>query len=89
MSAVLLEGDAARAIGPVRNPDMGPLFLGLNRGKRSIALDLKQPAGLSIFHRLVAQSDVLVTNVRPAAPSLAGRAKLGSPWKPHRTALHS
>ena len=62
-----LEGDTARAIGPVRNPDMGPLFLGLNRGKRSIALDLKQPAGLSIFHRLVAQSDVLVTNVRPAA----------------------
>ncbi len=40
-------------------------FLVLNRGKRSITLDLKKSEGKAIFLRLLAQADVLLTNFRP------------------------
>lgn len=39
----------------------------LNRGKRSIALDLKRPAGLAAFRKLLDESDVLVSNLGPGA----------------------
>lgn len=48
-------------------------FLGVNRGKRGLCLDLKQQAGYDIFLRLVAQADVLVHNFRPSVP---GRLKI-------------
>lgn len=38
-----------------------------NRGKRSIGLDIKSPAGRQLLYRLVAESDVFLTNFRPAA----------------------
>jgi crotonobetainyl-CoA:carnitine CoA-transferase CaiB-like acyl-CoA transferase len=41
------------------------LFISTNRGKRSIALDLKQPQGTEILRRLIARADVLVQNFRP------------------------
>jgi crotonobetainyl-CoA:carnitine CoA-transferase CaiB-like acyl-CoA transferase len=41
------------------------LFISTNRGKRSIALDLKQPEGAEILRRLIARADVLVQNFRP------------------------
>ncbi|HTE82725.1 MAG TPA: CoA transferase, partial [Reyranella sp.] len=41
------------------------LFISTNRGKRSIAVDLKQPQGIEILSRLVARADVLVQNFRP------------------------
>jgi crotonobetainyl-CoA:carnitine CoA-transferase CaiB-like acyl-CoA transferase len=41
------------------------LFISTNRGKRSIAVDLKQPQGLEIVRRLVGRADVLVQNFRP------------------------
>lgn len=44
-------------------------FLVDNRSKRGIALDLKQPEGLAVLHRLVARADVFLTNYR--APALA------------------
>ena len=44
-------------------------FLGTNRGKRALALDLKQPEGLAVLHRMVANADVLVENFRPSVPA--------------------
>lgn len=40
-------------------------FLGVNRNKRSVALDLKSPEGAEVFKRLIAWADVLVENLRP------------------------
>lgn len=47
-------------------------FLGTNRGKRALALDLKQPDGLAVLHRMVADADVLVENFRPSVPARLG-----------------
>jgi crotonobetainyl-CoA:carnitine CoA-transferase CaiB-like acyl-CoA transferase len=62
-----LEGDVTRLIGPTRHPGMGPVFLNTNRNKRSIALDLKKPAGRDAVLRLIEGADVLMYNVRPQA----------------------
>ncbi len=42
-------------------------FISANRGKRSVELDLRSPAGREVLDRLLASADVLVTNLRPAA----------------------
>ena len=47
------DGDTTRYIGPARSPDMAALFMGLNRGKRSLVLDLKQPAAAGALWRLI------------------------------------
>ena len=47
-------------------------FLGTNRGKRALALDLKQPEGLAVLHRMVETADVLVENFRPSVPARLG-----------------
>src|ERR1700751_4062497 len=47
-------------------------FLGTNRGKRALALDLKQPEGLATLHRMVETADVLVENFRPSVPARLG-----------------
>lgn len=44
---------------------MGSGHAWVNPGKRSLALDLKSPEGLEVFHRLVADSDVLIENFVP------------------------
>ena len=62
-----LEGDITRQIGPSRHAGMGPVYLNANRSKRSIALDVKKPAGRAAVLRLAATADVLVTNIRPSA----------------------
>ncbi len=60
-------GDSVRGIGLARNPGMAGVFLHANRSKRSIVLDLKQPAGREALLKLAADADVLVYNVRPQA----------------------
>ncbi|MFN7085596.1 MAG: CaiB/BaiF CoA transferase family protein [Burkholderiales bacterium] len=68
-------GDLVRTMnGASVTPGMGAKFLHLNRNKRSIVLDLKQPAGHAALMRLIEYADVLVWNTRP--PSMA-RLKLG------------
>jgi crotonobetainyl-CoA:carnitine CoA-transferase CaiB-like acyl-CoA transferase len=46
--------------------------LGINRGKRSISLNLKDDQGKAILHRLIAQADVVTTNWRPGAAARLG-----------------
>lgn len=60
-------GDTMRAIGPFQHEGMGPLYLQANRNKRSVLLDLKSPEGIDALRQLAAQSDVLVSNIRPQA----------------------
>ena len=60
-------GDATRAVGPPPAHGMGAVFLGCNRNKRSIVLDLKQDAARSVLLRLASEADVFVHNMRPQA----------------------
>jgi formyl-CoA transferase len=50
---------------PMGGPREGSDFQNLHRNKRSMTLDLKAPAGLAAFKRLVKQADVVVENFRP------------------------
>jgi crotonobetainyl-CoA:carnitine CoA-transferase CaiB-like acyl-CoA transferase len=63
------EGDPARNFGRMLGGDLpvNPVFELDNRGKRSIAVDLSNDRGASVVHELVANADVLLTNLRPAA----------------------
>ena len=58
------EGDMMRARPPLRN-GASTSFGQLNTGKKSVVLDLKQPAATEIVRRLVRTADVLVENFRP------------------------
>ncbi len=57
-------GDIMRHAGPSPATGMGAIYMGLNRNKRAILLDLKTADGLEAIKRLVKQSDVFFTNVR-------------------------
>lgn len=59
-------GDQARgvrSINAIPVADWNQYFLATNRNKKSLAVDLKSPAGREIFHRLVAESDVFLSNM--------------------------
>ncbi|MCX4459587.1 CoA transferase [Streptomyces sp. NBC_01340] len=49
-------------------------FVWLNRGKESVALDLKSPAGMAVLRRLLDRADVLVSNLAPGATAKLGIA---------------
>jgi len=70
------EGDIMRYAGPARHRQMGHVFLDLNRNKRSLVLDLKQPDAAPVLLALVRQSDVFMHNMRPQA-----MARLGFGWE--------
>lgn len=59
-------GDITRQMGDGHD-GMTSFFLNVNRGKRAIVLDLKQPAGREVMRRLVRTADVFVQNFRPGA----------------------
>jgi len=67
-----LDGDMARAWGPPFYGDEAAYFVNLNRNKKSIALDLKQPEGRDIFLRLVEHADVVLENMRVGAVARLG-----------------
>ncbi len=58
-------GDMTRDIGVARNEKMTALFLGSNRNKRSVVLDLKRLAAREALWRLVDGADILIHNIRP------------------------
>ncbi|MGA3683018.1 CaiB/BaiF CoA transferase family protein [Pseudomonas graminis] len=60
-------GDVFRHAEPARNPGMGTIFLNLNRNKKSITLNLKQPEDMKTLRDLIETADVFVSNIRPAA----------------------
>jgi len=64
-------GDYARSAPPFIG-DTGSAFVMLNRNKRSITLDLKNPETQDVFHRLAGRSDVLVESFRPGVTERLG-----------------
>ena len=64
-----LAGDAFREL---------PGFYGWNRGKRSIAVDLKAAEGRAIVERLVVDADVAMENMRPVWPTVSAWATTSS-----------
>ncbi|QUQ66837.1 CaiB/BaiF CoA transferase family protein [Kutzneria sp. CA-103260] len=60
-------GDMSRLTAPYRNEGMGSLALNVNRNKRAVCIDLKNPRGKQVFLDLVKTADVVVTNMRPGA----------------------
>jgi crotonobetainyl-CoA:carnitine CoA-transferase CaiB-like acyl-CoA transferase len=69
-------GDDTRGWGPPFTAGESVYFLSVNRGKRSVVLDLKRPEGVQILHRLLGGADVLVENFRPGTLD-----RLGFPWE--------
>jgi crotonobetainyl-CoA:carnitine CoA-transferase CaiB-like acyl-CoA transferase len=67
-----LAGDVIRGIDDVHSRGLGPIFIAVNRGKRSVALDLRVPAGRDALLRIAATADVFMHNMRPAAIAKLG-----------------
>jgi len=62
-------GDQARGVRSIKSLEIGDwnqYFLVINRNKKSVALDLKTEGGREIMYRLVAQSDVFLSNLAPS-----------------------
>jgi itaconate CoA-transferase len=66
-------GDFARHYDDVVN-GLAAHFVWANRGKESVALDLADPAGLELLHRLLERADVLVSNLAPGSTAKLGLA---------------
>ena len=64
-------GDILRYMGPSKN-GITAIFQNVNRGKRSLALNLKSPKGLDIFKKLVETADVVIHNFRPGVAERLG-----------------
>jgi CoA:oxalate CoA-transferase len=68
-------GDTARGVQPINENEAGRRslsFLRANRNKRSIELDLKDPAGKATFDKLLGRADIFIENLRPSALSGLG-----------------
>lgn len=58
-------GDEVRHWGPPFEHDMASYFIGINRNKRSISVDMRTPEGREILHRLLDGADILIENFKP------------------------
>ena len=63
----LLAGDPENSLG-----GMGAYYLTLNRNKQSVAIDLKADRGLALFHDLVRESDIVISNFGAGVPERLG-----------------
>ncbi len=59
-------GDDCRYLGPRLGLDSGT-YVGVNRNKRGMVLDLRQAAALEVYYKLARSADIIVTNMRRAA----------------------
>lgn len=66
------DGDSSRAIPPHFVGNDSAYYLGINRNKRSIVIDMKDPAGLQRVKDLIAKADVVVENYRPGVAARIG-----------------
>jgi crotonobetainyl-CoA:carnitine CoA-transferase CaiB-like acyl-CoA transferase len=65
-------GDDARAWGPPFHGDTSLYFHSQNRNKRSVTLDIKNPADVAELNRLAASADILIQNLRPGVVDAMG-----------------
>lgn len=65
-------GDVGRAVPPYQENGSSLFFESFNRNKRSIALDLRQPAGRAVFEDLARESDAVFSNLRGDGPAKLG-----------------
>ena len=61
------QGDEVRDWGPPFHGEMASYFIGVNRNKRSMGLDLSQHSGREVLLRLLESADVLIENYKPGA----------------------
>ena len=59
------DGDMTRDIGPSKTSKMSSMFLGVNRNKRSLVLNLKKPEAKVALWKLIEGADIIVHNIRP------------------------
>ena len=65
-------GDYARHMPPTTDEGVGAVFDAVNRGKRSVAIDLKNDDGRAAFYELVADADVVIESFRPGVTERLG-----------------
>ncbi|MEX6723903.1 CaiB/BaiF CoA transferase family protein [Parapedomonas caeni] len=66
------DGDTTRYLPPGHDPARGGMFMNVNRGKRSLVLDLKQPEARAVLLRLAATADVFIHSMRAQAIARLG-----------------
>lgn len=83
-------GDSSRASGPhFLGPDDSQFFQTFNLGKKSVALDLRQPEGRAVFRRLAASADAVMNNMRGDQPGKIGLDYVAlGPVKPSLVCVH-
>jgi crotonobetainyl-CoA:carnitine CoA-transferase CaiB-like acyl-CoA transferase len=57
------DGGEDRYVAPITDSDEGPMFIGFNRNKKSLTLDLGRPESREIKRRLIASADVVIANL--------------------------
>ena len=66
------EGEVGRTWGPPFTGDEASYFLGINTGKRSLAIDLKKPEALNLCLDMIERVDVVIENMRPGTMNRLG-----------------